>query len=130
MVRYCTCHRQILIDSFNPNNVSTWNLRRKFNICSCCKNNSLNIFFKQVFLLSWFVIWSHNSNFLSCSNSSWENSSESKESSSVCCWYHLRDVHKEGSLWVAFSHWLGNWVNLWSFIKIGGSVFLSSSWWW
>ena len=73
--------------------------RNSFLSCS-----PLNALFIQIFLLSWDVVWAHDSDLLSCTHSAREDAPKSVETTFVRGRYHLGDVHHQFSLRITGLH--------------------------
>lgn len=116
-----------LINSDQGAGVTARDIEDVFGSSSHHEDDSLNVLFKEVFLLSGLVVGTENSDFLSLFDLSGENSSEGVESTSIASGNHLGDEHHERSIGIAIDHSLGALVVHGSFIEVEGSVFLSGS---
>lgn len=129
MISDGTSFHDVLINTNKTNSVTTWDISNIFNSSTHHQNCSLDSFFIKVFLLSWFIIWSKDSNLLSSWNSTREDTSKSEESTSISCGDHLWYKHNQRTLRVAFSHWFSYGVILRTFVQVWSSVLLGFSWW-
>lgn len=127
MISDSSCFHQVLINTNKSYSVSARNIGNRLNVFTHHQDSSLNRFLKEILFLSWLIIRSHDSNFLSSGDSSGEDSSEGKESRFISGRHHLGDVHDERSLGVTGLDTLADSIVLRSFVKVTGSIFLSVS---
>jgi len=114
----------VLIDTNETNGVTTWYIGNVFSDTTHHEYGSLDGLLVKVVLLSGLVVRSEDSNLLSGSNGTRENSTESEESSSIGGGHHLGYVHHKGTLGVTSSHGGSNGIILRSFVEISSSVLL------
>lgn len=89
MVSDGTGFHDVLINTNKTNSVTAWDISNIFNGSTHHQHSSLDCLFIKVFLLSWFVVWSKDSNFLSSGDGTREDTSESEESTSISGGDHL-----------------------------------------
>ena len=122
--------QKILINTNKSNSVSARYIWDCFDFTSHHDNSSLNVFNLEIIWFSRNIVWSLNSNFHSWWNSSWENSSESIESTFIICRNHLWDENTEWTIFVTFFDGLSSWIIFYTFMKIYNSVSLNLEWTW
>jgi hypothetical protein len=121
---------QELINSDKSNGVSTWAILNWVDGSSHHENGTLDLLNEEIILLSWKVVWSHNSDLLSGLDDSGEDTSEGVETSLIGGWHHLGDIHHEWSLWVTVSDGSSALIVHWSLVEILYTVSLGNDWGW
>lgn len=116
-----------LIDTDQTTSVTTRYVWNVFSGSSLHEEGSLEGLFMEIVFLSWNVVRSHNSDLLTSSNGTRENSTESYESTFISGRNHFRDVHHKGTFGIASLHGQSARIILRTFVKISSSVLLSSS---
>jgi hypothetical protein len=116
---------QVLIDSDETNGVTARNIFDGLDITTHHKNGSLDGLLEDIVLLAGNVVGSHNSDLLSGSDGSREDTTESVETSLIGSGHHLGDVHHEGSVGVAVTDTSGAFVVHGSFVEILNTIPLS-----
>lgn len=101
---------EILVDSYEPDGVSTRHVWDVLDGSSHHEHGSLNGFDVEVVFFSWGVVGSHDSDLGSGFDGSREDSSEGEESGFIGSGHHLGDVHHEGTVGVAGSNGFSDFV--------------------
>lgn len=96
------CFDDKLVDSKQPDQISSWDVINCFLVPTHHHNSSLDALDVEVCLATRLVVWSHDSHLLACFHGAWENTAEGDETALVRCWDHLADVKTHRPLWVAF----------------------------
>jgi len=128
MITYSSLLHQVLVYSYQCTSVSTWNVWYCFDLSSHHQHCTLNGFNIKIILATWFIVRSHNSDFLSSTDNTREDSTKGIESTFVISRYHLRDEDHERTFLVTCLYCLTTWVIYWSFIQVCCSVVLSFNW--
>jgi len=125
-----TLLENVLIDTNETDGVTTWDIWDGFNLTSHHDDGSLDVLDVKILLGSWLVVWSHDSDLLTGGNDTGENSTEGIESTFIVGGDHLGDEDHEWAIDGAVHHSLSRCIINWTFIEIGGSVFLGSDGGW
>ena len=125
-----TLLEKILIDTDETDSVSARNIWDGLDFTTHHDDGSLDALNVQVGLASWLVVWTLDSDLLSSSNGTGENSTESVESTLISRWDHLGDEDAKLTILVAVLDRGGSGVILWTFVKVSSSVLLGLNWGW
>mmetsp|Transcript_14461 Transcript_14461/g.37262 ORF Transcript_14461/g.37262 Transcript_14461/m.37262 type:complete len:589 (-) Transcript_14461:108-1874(-) len=97
---------------------------------SHAQHGSLDGLDVQVLLGAWDVVWSHDSDLLSGSNSSGEDTTEGEETALIRGWNHLGDVEHEWAIWVTVGDGGSVHIIRRSLVEGLDSVGLGGGWGW
>ena len=75
----------------------------------------LNTFNEEIILFAWYIVGTHDTCFLTSLNNTRKDTTESIETTFVCCRYHFRDVHHQWSSRVTSFNPQESFIVLWTY---------------
>mmetsp|Transcript_10291 Transcript_10291/g.15715 ORF Transcript_10291/g.15715 Transcript_10291/m.15715 type:complete len:802 (+) Transcript_10291:228-2633(+) len=119
-----TLLEEVLIDTNEGDGVTARNVGDGLDLTSHHDDGSLDVLDVEVVLGSGLVVGAHDSDLLSSSNGSGEDTAESVESTLIVGGDHLGDEDHEGTVLVALLDSSAGDIVLGSFVQVSGSVLL------
>jgi hypothetical protein len=123
-----TLFHEILIDTNKSDGVTGRNIWNSFDLTTHHDDSSLDVLDVEIVLGSGNVVRSHDSDLLTGSDGTRENTTESIESTLIVSWDHLGDEDRKRTVLITSGDSFAGGIISRSFIQVSSSVCLSLDW--